>query len=70
MTTAAIATFGAEIDDVVGGLDHIEVVLDHNDGVALINQLLQHVEQFPRVLEVQTGRGLVQNVDCATRTPA
>ena len=54
----------------VGGLDHIEVVLDHNDGVALINQLLQHVEQFPRVLEVQTGRRLVQYVDRAARAPA
>src|SRR5437879_4793406 len=35
---AAIAAFRAEIDDPVGGLDHVEVVFDHDDGVAMIGQ--------------------------------
>src|SRR5437588_8468672 len=33
---AAIATLGAEVDDPVGRLDDVEVVLDHDDGVALL----------------------------------
>jgi hypothetical protein len=32
---AAIAAFGAEVDHPVGGLDHFEIVLDDDDGVAL-----------------------------------
>src|SRR4051794_17858038 len=31
-----VPTFGSEIDHVIGGLDHVEVVLDHHDGVATI----------------------------------
>ena len=31
---AAIAALGAEIDEIVGRLDHVEIVLDHENGVA------------------------------------
>src|SRR5262245_16750456 len=31
---ALFAAFGAHVDDPVGGLDHVEVVLDDDDGVA------------------------------------
>src|SRR5205085_11503587 len=34
------ATFGSEVDDVVSALDHIEVVFNHDDGVANANQTL------------------------------
>ena len=34
---AAIAAFGTEVDDPVGGLDHVEVVLDHDDRVAVVD---------------------------------
>ena len=47
----------------VGGLDHVEVVLDHHHRVAGGDQPLQHREQFAHVLEVQTGGGLVQHVE-------
>src|SRR6185312_3908348 len=49
---AAFAAFGAEIDDPVGGLDHIQVVLDADDGVALIAQAMEHVQQLGHVVEV------------------
>src|SRR3979490_2927220 len=42
---AAGAAVGSEIDDPVGGLDHFEIVLDHDDGIALLDQLVQHFEQ-------------------------
>ncbi len=29
---------GAEVDDVVGDRDHLRLVLDHEDGVALVAQ--------------------------------
>ena len=62
---AAVAAFGAEIDDPVGGLDHVEVVLDHDDGVAVVAQAMQHVEQLLDVVEVQAGRRLVEDVERA-----
>src|SRR5258708_29217262 len=34
---AAVAAFGAEIDDPVGGLDDLEIVLDHHHGVAALD---------------------------------
>ena len=56
------AAFGAEIDDPVRGLDHVEVVLDDHHGVALIAQPVQHIEQLRHVVEVQAGGGLVQYI--------
>src|SRR6266446_1706325 len=40
---AALAAFGAEVDDPVGGLDHIDVVLDHHHRVAGVAQPVQHL---------------------------
>src|ERR671930_319330 len=46
---ALLAAFGPHVDDPVGGLDDVEIVLDHDDGVALVDQRLQHFEQLPDV---------------------
>ena len=35
--TAAVAAFGSQVDDVVGGLDEIEVMFDHHDRVAAVD---------------------------------
>ena len=66
---ALVAALGTEIDDVIGGLDHVEVVLDHEDGVAGRHQPLQHLQELPDVLEVESGRGLVQRVERVARRP-
>src|SRR5688500_14204852 len=60
---AAVAALGAEVDHPVGGLDHVEVVLDHHDRVAVVAQLVQHGEQVLDVVEVQAGGGLVEDVE-------
>src|SRR5258708_151875 len=59
---AAFAAFGAEVDDPVGLLDDVEVVLDDEHGVAEIDEALQDVEEFSNVVEMQAGGGLVENV--------
>src|SRR5690606_3586122 len=59
---AAISSFGTEIDDPVGGLDDIEIVLDDDDRVAFVAQSLQDAEQLLDIVEVKAGRWLVQNV--------
>ena len=58
----AFAAFRAEIDDVVGRLDHVEVVLDDEQRVARFEQLPERGEQLRDVVEVQTGRRLVEDV--------
>ena len=62
---AAVAALGAEVDDPVGRLDDVEVVLDHEHRVAGVDQALQHAEQPAHVFEVEAGGGLVEDVDRA-----
>jgi len=63
---AAIAAFGPEIDQVVGSLDNVEVVLDHDDGVARVGETAEHTEQLFDVVEMQSGRRLIE--DCLLYT--
>jgi hypothetical protein len=62
---AAVAAFGAEIDDPVGGLDDVEIVLDHHHGVALLDQLVQHFQQLGDIVEMQAGGRFVEDVERA-----
>ena len=65
--TAAVAALGAKVEHAVGHLDDVEVVLDDKDGVASVNQTLEHVDELPNVLEVQACGGLVQDVEGLAR---
>ena len=60
---AADAGLRAEVDDPVGRLDDVEIVLDDDDRVAEIDQAVQHVEQLADVVEVQAGRRFVEQVE-------
>ena len=60
---ALVAGLGAQVDHPVGRLDHVEVVLDHHDRVAQIDQPVEHVEQLGQVVEVQAGGRLVEQVE-------
>src|ERR1041384_1266065 len=64
---AARATFGAEINDVVGRFDHVEVVFDDDDGVAQRDEPLEHAQEFMYVGKMEAGRRFVEDVDGATR---
>ena len=65
IVAAAIAALGPEVDDPVGRLDDVEIVLDHEHRVAAVDEPVQHVEQHAHVLEVQAGRRLVEDVERA-----
>ena len=60
---ASASAFGAHVDDVVGLADDVEVVLDDDDGVASADELAQHLHEYAYVLEVQSGGGLVEDVE-------
>ena len=56
-----ITSLGPEIDDPVGGFDHIHIVLYHQDGIAAIDQTLKAGQKPADILEVQTGGGFIKN---------
>ncbi len=64
---AALAALGAEVDEPVRRLDHVEVVFDHHDRVALVAQPVEHLEQLRDIVEMQAGGGLIQDVERLTR---
>ena len=62
---AAMASFGAKVDDPVGRPDDVEIMLDHNDGIAVVGQAVEHRKQHFDILKVQAGGGFVENVQRA-----
>src|SRR5437588_322278 len=54
---------GSHVDQPIGRLDHIEVVLDHDHAVARVDESLEHVQQPLDIGEVQTRGRLVEDVE-------
>ena len=59
---AATTTFWAEIDDVIGAFDDVEVVLDDDHALAVIDEATEHLQQAGDVLGVQAGGWFVEDV--------
>ena len=60
--SARFSTLRADVDNVVGNLDYVGVVLDDYDRVALVHQGVEHAEQLAYVLEMQARCRLIENV--------
>ena len=60
---SSAAAFGAEVEEVIDGLEDVEVVLDDDDGVAAVNELLEDAEKNLDVLGVEAGGWLVEDVE-------
>ncbi len=50
---APTAAFRSQVDNPVSGFDHVEIVLNYHNGIALIAQFMQYVEQLLNIGEVQ-----------------
>ena len=59
---AFVPPLGPKVDDPIGALDHIEVVLDDQQCVPLVGKSLQHPDKFINVFKVQAGGRLVKDV--------
>src|SRR5690606_8343967 len=59
------AGLGPEVDHVVGVADDVEMMLDHDDGIAALDELAQEAEQPLDVDEVEARRRLVEQVERA-----
>lgn len=56
---AGRAPLRTEVDHVIGGANDVQIVLDDHNGISLIHELVQHVEELRDVLEMQTRCGLI-----------
>ena len=63
--TASVTALGAEVDQPVAGADHVQVVLDHQQRMAGIEQLAQCAHQLGDVIKVQAGGGLIKHEQAA-----
>src|SRR3546814_18406648 len=69
-TTLFRSAFGAEVEDIIGGLDDVEIMLDDDHAVALLDERLEHFEQLADILEMEPGGRLVEDVErLPGRTP-
>ena len=64
---AARAPLGAEVDDPVGPLHDVEVVLDDEDGIAGVDEPLENDEELADVGHVEPRRRLVEDVERSPR---
>jgi hypothetical protein len=62
---AAVAGFGAEVEDVVGVFDDVEVVFDDDEGVAGVDELVECFYECGDVVEVEAGGGFVEDEEVA-----
>ena len=68
--TTPFAGLRTHVDHPVGRLDHVEIMFNHDDRIAEIDQSIQHVEQLGHVVEVQAGRRLVEQEQRPARVGA
>ena len=58
---ACVTAFRTEVDDVVGTLDDLQVVLDDDDGVAATDKGIKGCKQLLDVVEMQASRRFVED---------
>jgi len=66
---ALVPALRPQVDDPVGGLDDLQVVLDYDDDVADIGQAMQDIQELADIVEVQPGGRLVQDVQGPAGAP-
>ena len=54
---------GAEVDDIVGFADELEIVLDDHDGVAHFDQAAEHLDEEAHVVRVEADGGFLDDVE-------
>ena len=63
---ATIASFRSKVHDPVGGLNHVQVMLDDDDSIAMVTQVVQHREQLFDVMKVQASGWFIENIEGLT----
>ena len=58
---AAVASVGTHVDDMVGTLDDLKVVLDDDYGVSARDEGVEGLKEFLEVVEMKAGGRLVED---------
>ena len=58
-----LASFRAQVDDPVGGFDHVQIVFNDDHRIAAIDQLVEHIQQQADIVEVKSGGRFVKQVE-------
>ena len=58
--SASVSAFRTQVDYPVAGADHVEVVFDHHQRMAGVQQLAQGLHQLGDVVEMQAGRRFIK----------
>src|SRR5260370_42178987 len=56
-----ISRFRSKTDNPVGGLNDIEIMLDHNDRMTVVDETLKNLQQHRDVIEMESSGRLVKN---------
>ncbi len=62
---ALVAATRTELNGVVTGFQHLQIVFDEEDGVALLYHAVKELQDTVDIVEMQAVRGFVQNEDLA-----
>ena len=65
--TSVLASAGTHIYYVVSRTYNIEIMLNHKDGITLVDKTVQHIEKHAYVVEMQPGRWFVKNEKSVSR---
>ncbi len=68
--SAMLSGARAKVDHVIGSGDHLQIVLDHEDGVAQVPQSTQDTDHAAGIARVKADRRLIQHIQHAAQTRA
>ena len=57
------SAFRAEVNEPISSPDHIEVMLNHDDGIAFVNEFLKHIEEDADIIKMESSSGLIEDID-------
>ena len=60
---AARTAFGPQVDDMVGAFNDVQVMFNHHNRVAHIDQPEQNVEEFLNIGKMQADGRLIQDIE-------
>src|SRR6266481_6729656 len=63
--SAAVAPFGAEVDDPIGTADDIQIMLNDQHAGSGIKQAAEGCEQFVHIVKMQACGGFIENIKSA-----
>ncbi len=62
--STCITAVGTKFDDPIGMIDDVGVVFHDQYGIPFVYERIKHIEEFADILEVESGRGLIEDIQC------